>query len=75
VIIKLQWLPGNGHYRCSIFVGKDRDHMALAGAMMLHPDEAAIYRQTVRMGIQQGGFDGILESGWREPGKTEEENP
>lgn len=62
--ILLEWRPGPAHYRCAVFVGPDRDHLALAGDLLLRAEEAPAFRAVVRQGIAAPGFTGIFERGW-----------
>lgn len=64
-VIRMQWTCGPAHDRCAIFVGDSGKTLANAGSLTFRNDgESARFRKTVRMGIQEEGFEGISESGW-----------
>ena len=71
MVIKLRWEDLGAHKRVTIFSGDDKDHLAHCGVLTLRNDEAVRFRNTIRMGIQAAGFDGILEEGWVDADSSE----
>lgn len=67
-VVLLAWDPPRGaHRRVRVFVGPDRDHLALTGDLTFREAEADQFRSTIRQGVQGPGFTGMFERGWEEP--------
>ena len=62
--ILLRWTRNPHHYHVRVFMGPDRDHLALVGELCMLPLEACRFRETVRRGICPDGIRGIFEKGW-----------
>ena len=67
VKLLLAWDDRGGHRALGVFIGTDREHLALCGRLTLRPDEAEALRLVLRGGIDpRTGIDGIFERGWTE---------
>ena len=71
MLLKLRWVHEGRHSQCTLFVGNPEQTMVNIGTLCMNQDEAIVFRQTVRQGIQGEGFTGILESGWKAGGGDE----
>lgn len=62
----MEWDCGPVHDRVTIFVGMSGQTLSNCGTLTFRLGESARFRKTVGFGIQFPGFEGILQSGWKE---------